>query len=127
MNSSGDGDATSLMGRIRSLVASLIEIVETRLELFGTDVELQAGRLRTMALLLLAGLLFLALAMVFVSVLVIAACWDTYRLTAIAGVVAVHLAAGIGCLLGLRRLVRRGPKPFDATIAELRQDLARLR
>ena len=127
MNSSGDGDATSLMGRIRSLVASLIEIVETRLELFGTDVELQAGRLRTMALLLLAGLLFLALAMVFVSVLVIAACWDTYRLTAIAGVVAVHLAAGIGCLLGLRRLVRRGPRPFDATIAELRQDLARLR
>lgn len=127
MNSSGDGDATSLMGRIRSLVASLIEIVETRLELFGTDVELQAGRLRTMALLLLAGLLFLALAMVFVSVLVIAACWDTYRLTAIAGVVAVHLAAGIGCLLGLRRLVRSGPKPFDATIAELRQDLARLR
>ncbi len=127
MNSSGDGDATSLMGRIRSLVASLIEIVETRLELFGTDVELQAGRLRSMALLLLAGLLFLALAMVFVSVLVIAACWDTYRLTAIAGVVAVHLAAGIGCLLGLRRLVRSGPKPFDATIAELRQDLARLR
>jgi uncharacterized membrane protein YqjE len=127
MSSSGDGDATSLMGRIRSLVASLIEIVETRLELFGTDVELQAGRLRSMALLLLAGLLFLALAMVFVSVLVIAACWDTYRLTAIAGVVAVHLAAGIGCLLGLRRLVRSGPKPFDATIAELRQDLARLR
>ncbi len=127
MNSSGDGDATSLMGRIRSLVASLIEIVETRLELFGTDVELQAARLRSMALLLLAGLLFLALAMVFVSVLVIAACWDTYRLTAIAGVVAVHLAAGIGCLLGLRRLVRSGPKPFDATIAELRQDLARLR
>ena len=127
MSSSGDGDATSLMGRIRSLVASLVEIVETRLELFGTDVELQAGRLRSMALLLLAGLLFLALAMVFVSVLVIAACWDTYRLTAIAGVVAVHLAAGIGCLLGLRRLVRSGPKPFDATIAELRQDLARLR
>lgn len=127
MSSSGDGDATSLMGRIRSLVASLIEIVETRLELFGTDVELQAARLRSMALLLLAGLLFLALAMVFVSVLVIAACWDTYRLTAIAGVVAVHLAAGIGCLLVLRRLVRSGPKPFDATIAELRQDLARLR
>lgn len=127
MNRPAQGDATGLLERMRSLLASLIEIVETRVELFGTDVELQAGRLRTIAVLLLAALLFMALALVFASVLVIAACWDSYRLTAIAAVVAVHLAAGIGCLLGLRRLVRTGPRPFDATLAELRQDIARLR
>lgn len=120
-------EASGLLARMRSLVSGVLEIVETRLELLGTDVELQGERLRTLAILLLAGLLFLALALVFVSVLVIAAFWDSYRLTAIAAVAAIHLIAGAGCLLALRRLIRFGPRPFDATIAELRQDIARLR
>lgn len=116
-----------LVARVRALVSGLLEIVETRLELVGADLELQAGRLRLLATLLLGGLLFLALALLFASVLAIAAFWDTHRLAAIAAVAAIHLAAGTGCLLWLRRLVRNGPRPFDATIAELRQDIARLR
>ncbi|MBC6960472.1 MAG: hypothetical protein DWB43_13205 [Lautropia sp.] len=130
----GHGDPVSqsteepgLVARVRALVSGLLEIVETRLELVGADLELQAGRLRLLATLLLGGLLFLALALLFVSVLAIAAFWDTHRLAAIAAVAAIHLAAGTGCLLWLRRLVRNGPRPFDATIAELRQDIARLR
>ncbi|MEZ5602880.1 MAG: phage holin family protein [Burkholderiaceae bacterium] len=127
MSHSAEAEGAGLLARVRSLVGGLLEIIETRLELFGADIELQAERLRRVAVLLLAGLLFLALALVFGSVLVIAAFWDTYRLAAIAAVGAVHLAAGIGCLLWLRHLVRAGPRPFDATIAELRQDIARLR
>ncbi|MFO1300231.1 MAG: phage holin family protein [Burkholderiaceae bacterium] len=127
MSHSAEAEGAGLLARVRSLVGGLLEILETRLELVGADIELQAERLRRIAILLLAGLLFLALALVFGSVLVIAAFWDTHRLAAIAAVGAVHLAAGIGCLLWLRRLVRAGPRPFDATIAELRQDIARLR
>ena len=126
MTAPGEGVA-GLGGRIRSLVSGVLEIVETRLELLGSDVELQAGRLRTMAALLLGGLLFLALALVFGSPLVIAAFWDRHRLAAIAVVAGAHLAAGIACLLGARRLIRSGPRPFEASIAELRQDIARLR
>lgn len=127
MSSPGEADATGLLARARALVGGVLEILETRLELLGADVELQAERLRGVAILLLAGLLFLALALVFGSALVIAAFWDSHRLTAIAVVAAVHLVAGTGCLLALRRLIRFGPRPFDATIAELRQDIARLR
>lgn len=127
MNASAGGEATGLIARVRALASGLLEIVETRLELVGADIELQAERLRTLAFLLLAGLLFLALALVFGSALVIAAFWDTHRLAAVGAVAAVHLVAGLACLLWLRRLVRAGPRPFDATIAELRQDIARLR
>lgn len=127
MSHSAEADGTGLLARVRSLIGGLLEILETRIELVGADIELQAERLRRVAVLLLVGLLFLALALVFGSVLVIAAFWDTYRLAAIAAVGAVHLAIGIGCLLRLRHVVRAGPRPFDATIAELRQDIARLR
>ncbi len=127
MNASAQGDASGLMGRVRGLLAGLLEILETRLELLGTDAELQAQRLRGMAVLLLAGLFLLALALVFGSLLIIAAYWDTHRLAAIGAVACVHLFAGVGCLLGLRRLVRAGPRAFEATIAELRRDVARLR
>jgi uncharacterized membrane protein YqjE len=127
VNRAAQAEEAGLLARLRALASSLLELVETRLELVGADLELQAERLRLVAVLLLGGVLFLALALVFVSVLAIAAFWDTYRLAAIAAVAALHLAAGIGCLLWLRRLVRSGPRPFDATIAELRQDIARLR
>jgi len=120
-------EGVGLLARVRALLSGLLEILGTRLELVGADLELQAERLRLLIALLFAGLLFLALALVFVSVLAIAAFWDTYRLAAIAVVAAGHLAAGTGCLLWLRRLVRTGPRPFEATIAELRQDIARLR
>ncbi len=125
MNQGSEGGG--LLSHVRLLASGVLEIVETRLELIGADLELQAGRLRLIVALLFAGLLFLALTLVFVSVLAIAAFWDTHRLTAVAVVAAVHLGAGTGCLLGLRRLVRMGPRPFEATIAELRQDIARLR
>ncbi len=125
MNQASEG--VGLLARVRALASGLLEILETRLELVGADLELQAERLRVLIALLFAGLLFLTLALVFVSVLAIAAFWDTYRLAAIAAVAAIHLAAGTGCLLWLRRLVRIGPRPFEATIAELRQDIARLR
>src|SRR5690606_6751888 len=99
MNAPAQGDATSLMGRVRGLLGGLLEILETRLELLGTDAELQAQRLRGMAVLLLVGLFFLALALVFGSMLVIAAFWETHRLAAIGVVAGVHLFAGVGCLL----------------------------
>lgn len=127
MNAADNGEPAGLVGRIRSLAGGLLEILETRLELFGADVELQGQRLRTIAILLLCGLLFLALATVFGSMLVIVAFWDDHRLAAIAVVTGLYLAAGLACLLGLRRLIRAGPRPFDATIAELREDIARLR
>lgn len=109
------------------MLAGLLEIVATRIELAGSDIELQLERLRSAALLALAGLLLLALALVFGSAFVIVIFWETYRLTAIAGVTLVYAAAGIACLLVARRHMRDSPKPFEATIAELQHDLSRLR
>lgn len=127
MNPPDDGGTPGLAGRLRLLAAGIVEIVETRLELLGTDIALQGARLRSVGALLLAGLLFFALALVFGSVLVIAAFWETHRLAAIAAVAGVHLLVAVGCLLAVRRLVRDGPRPFEASIAELRHDIARLR
>ena len=54
-------DHQGLFPRLARSLAHLLEIVETRLELFGADIELQAERLRRVAVLLLAGFVVLAL------------------------------------------------------------------
>lgn len=116
-----------LAARMRAVLASLLAIAETRIELLGNDVELQGARLRRLTLLLLAGSLMLALALVFASVLVIAIFWESHRLGAVVAVTLVYLLAGGGCLLAARRVARAGPRPFEATRAELQQDIAHLR
>jgi len=120
-------EGLSLAARMRAVLASLLAIAETRIELLGNDVELQGARLRRLTLLLLAGSLMLALALVFASVLVIAIFWESHRLAAVVAVMLVYLLAGGGCLLAARRVARTGPRPFEATRAELQQDIAHLR
>jgi len=120
-------EPAGLAARVQAVLAGLIEIVATRIELAGSDIELQLERLRSAALLALAGLLLLALALIFGSAFVIVIFWETYRLAAIGGVTLVYAAAGIACLLVARRRMRDSPKPFEATIAELQHDLSRLR
>lgn len=120
-------EPAGLAVRLRAVLAGLIEIVATRIELAGTDVELQFERVRSAVVLSLAGLLSLALALLFGSTLVIALFWETHRLAAILGVALLYALAGLGCLAAARRRLRAGPKPFEATVAELQQDLSRLR
>lgn len=121
------GAALGLGARIRSLAVTVLDLAHTRALLLGTDVELQLQRLRSLALLGIGAFLLLGMALLFATLLVVAAFWDTHRLAALAGVAIVYLAAGLGCLQGARRLVSRGPRLFEATLEELRRDVARLR
>lgn len=120
-------DPTPLSGRIRTLIASVVDLAGTRMQLMGTEAEIQLGRIVTIAVLAVVAVLLLALAVAFASALVVAAFWDTHPLAALAGVAAVHLLAALGCLIALRSRLRDGPRAFEATIGEFRRDLERLR
>ncbi|MGD9945261.1 MAG: phage holin family protein [Burkholderiaceae bacterium] len=127
MSPRGQPSAPGLLGRVRNLAASLLEIIETRISLASTEFQQQADRYRRAGLLLLAGVFFAAMTLIFASLLIIAAFWDTHRIAAAAGVALFYLVGTAICVVAVQRLLRQSSRPFEATLAELRHDIDRLR
>ena len=74
--------AGGLFDSLRSLIATLVAMAHTRVELFGTELE---EELRRVVAFLLGGVLVIALAsmaLLFGGLVVIAAYWDTHRVAA---------------------------------------------
>jgi uncharacterized membrane protein YqjE len=104
------------------LAASLLALLRTRVELASVEFSEERARLQQQLVLLVAGLVSLLFAVFFVAVWVIVYFWDTYRLTAIAGVVLAFGLAGAIVLWRRAESVRTAPTPFAATLAELERD-----
>ncbi|QEI05221.1 hypothetical protein FXN63_04750 [Pigmentiphaga aceris] len=112
-----------LSGSLRALGATVIGILRTRLELLAVELAEEKNRLLTILLWALGGLLALAMGILMLSLLVVAAFWDTpNRLTALGVVAALYFLTGVGALLFVRKKVADAPFTFDETLAELERD-----
>lgn len=114
----GAGPAASL----RTLAATLVEIIGTRAQL--AVVELRQETERRRAILVLAGVaaFFLALAIVLATLFVVVVFWDTHRLAAIGGAALVDLAIAGTAFWTLQVKVATSPPPFEATLREFAAD-----
>jgi uncharacterized membrane protein YqjE len=108
-----------------SIVAGdLVAMLRTRIELLGAEIAEQKHRLFTLAALLLAAGLFLLLAIVVGTFLVIAFFWDTdERYWAIGLLTIAYALIGIGLIWRVCHQVKTEPPPFAASIEELHRDL----
>jgi len=108
-----------------SVVASdLIAMLRTRVELFSAEVAEQKHRLFTMAAMLLAAGLFLLLAVVVASFLVVAFFWLTeYRYWAIGLLSLAYAAIGLTLIWIVCHRIKTESTPFAATLEELHRDL----
>lgn len=107
---------------------SLLDLLFLRLELFGTELEVEKLRLFDALFLAALGLVLLGLAMVGLLGFVVLLFWDGYRLAAVA--VLTLLCAGIGAGLLWRAragLSAREGGPFALTLGELQLDRQSLR
>lgn len=106
----------------KRVVASLLGMGQTRLELAG--VELAQVRQTTVQTLLWS--LLTALALAFASlvacVMVIVLAWETQRYVAIAACIAFYLVLGAYFYMKLKDTLAAQPPLFEATIAELGRD-----
>ena len=128
MADSDDVDVATrpLSASISSLLAALMGSVRTRAELASVEFAEERARLGRQLALLIAGLVCLLFAVLFVAIGVIAWYWDTYRMAAIVGVILVFAGAGAACLSWRASVARDAPTPFAASIAELEKDRAAL-
>ncbi|QIM48876.1 phage holin family protein [Pusillimonas sp. DMV24BSW_D] len=107
------------------LAATLVSIVGTRLELFSIELAEQRVRLIKVMCLTVGAILCLVLALLVVSLLVALYFWPTeYRYVALGLLALVYLFVGLGLAWWVRKELCANPVPFEATLDELKRDLA---
>lgn len=108
-----------------SIVAGdLVAMLRTRIELLGAEIAEQKHRLFSLAASLLAAGLFLLLAIMVGTFLLIAFFWDTdYRYWAIGMLTIAYALIGVGLIWRVCHRLKTEPAPFSASIEELHRDL----
>jgi len=116
----------SIAESVGRLGATLVAMVQTRLELAAVEVEEESQRLLGYLLFSLLALVLFGMAMLLVAFLIIVIFWDSYRIPAVAGLAV--LFAGAGALVALK--VKAGfaskPRLLEHTFAEMRKDISYL-
>lgn len=118
--------AAGLFASLKTLAASLIGIVQTRLELLSTDVAETRERAIALLVLVLVALFALGVGIVLLAILIAAAYWETHRLAVLGALTVVFLGAGGGAAWLAVRKLRNEPRPFAASLAELDRDREQL-
>ena len=116
------GRAVGVLDSLRGLAATLIAVVQTRLELVATDIEEERAWIARMAILAALAGFCLALAVNLVVLFLVVLFWDANRLLAIGVLAGVFAALAAGLALAARSAAARRPRLFSATLAELRKD-----
>jgi uncharacterized membrane protein YqjE len=109
-----------LLGSVQKLVASLLGLARTRLELLSTELEEELGRLALGLVGAVAALLLAALGLAFAGIAVLLAVAPENRLAAAVAIALLFLAAGALVMLAMRRQQR--PRMFESSLAELQRD-----
>ncbi len=115
-----------LFQSLRTLSATLLSLVRTRLELLSTEFEEERIRLVSMLVWTLVGLFCGFFGIIFVTLLLVIALWDNHRLLAL-GIPAVFFTLGaVASIMVVRSKASAKPRVFAASLNELAQDIERL-
>jgi len=115
-----------LFDSLRALIATLVAMAHTRVELFGTEVEEELHRVVALVVGSMIVLALASLALLFSALVVIAAFWDTHRVAAVASVAVGFIALAGLSYFAVRERTRRRSRLLSATLGELEQDLRQL-
>lgn len=111
-----------LLGSARAVLAGLVEIGQTRLQLAATELEEERLRLAELLLFACATLFLLGVGLVLAALLLVLVFWDDARMLVLALEAALFLGLGAGLGVAWRRKAAAKPKLLETTLAELRRD-----
>ena len=111
-----------LIGSLRALAATLLAIAQTRLELFSTELEEEWIRLVAILRWALAALFCAALGVVFATLFVVFALWDTHPLLALGVPAALFFIVGVLAWRVVDGKLKSKPRMFATSLAELEKD-----
>jgi uncharacterized membrane protein YqjE len=111
-----------LIASLTNLAGSLISIVQTRLELVRVEIEEGRQHLVRLLVLTLFSIFCLCMGVFLVAILLIVLFWDTHRVLVISLLTFSFLAAGTVLWMMTLNTLKRMPKMFEASLAELLRD-----
>jgi uncharacterized membrane protein YqjE len=120
------GRAEGLLDSLRNLARTFIALLQTRLEIFASEIDEGRAHLTRIAVIAAVAAFCLGLAVILGAFFLVVLFWDANRLLAIGVLTGVFAAGGIVACLILRAEIVRRPKFLSATLQELRKDSKKL-
>ncbi len=120
------GGSPGLIGSLRALLATLLAMAHTRLELLGVEVREEFARIGQILMWACVGLLFFGLGVVFVSLALVMAFWETHRLLILSLLGGGFLALAAFAWRSVVALTQEKPRMFEASLGELERDRDKL-
>jgi uncharacterized membrane protein YqjE len=111
-----------LFDSLRTLLTTAVAIAGTRLEILATEYEQEKRRLGRMLTLWTALAFCTAMALIFLSLLVVMLFWEEHRVAAMGGIIAGYTLLAIGAGIWLRHEMQRGSRFLSVSVTELQKD-----
>jgi uncharacterized membrane protein YqjE len=118
---------SGLFASLRRLLATALEMAQVRLDLLGTEIELEKRRLFNGLLWGSIALMMLGMGLVLLCGFVILLFWEGYRLAATGGMTLLFLSGGATLLYKARQHLKQKAGIFNASMSELERDLSGLK
>ncbi len=118
----GGSQAGGLLDSLKGLLRSAIALVQTRLQILGTELEEQRAILLREVLLAVMAAFCLGLGAVFTALFFVIYYWDSHRLIVVGLFAVFFFLASAAVLAALRAITRDRPRTFSTTIEELGKD-----
>lgn len=115
-------DGSGLFDSLRAMLATLVALTHTRLELLSVELEQEVDRLAGTLLWAILGIFCAGLAVLMIALTIVIAFWDGHRLLAAALVALLFASLAIVASLVVRHRLRTRPRFLSATIGELERD-----
>jgi len=126
MVSSAQGPGSSrpggLFDSVKGLAATLLAVAQTRLEIFSVDLEEEWVHVSSILTWSLAAMFCAGIGVVFATLLLVFALWDTHPLLALGIPAALFLLVAALAWRVVMAKVRAKPRPFAASLEELAKD-----
>lgn len=121
-----EGNASGLLASLRRLLATSLEILQTRVEIVATEFEEERERIRELVIFSFLTLFFTSIGLLLLTLFIVILFWETHRLYVLGGFALLYLTLGIVAGAVLRQRLRTRPRLFATTVAELSRDRERL-
>ena len=115
-------EVSGLFGSVKRLLATLIGVAATRLELLSNEWQEERLRLLQMLLLVLFAVFSFCTGVLLLVLFLVVLFWDEHRLVVLASLSLGFLMSGGVLIVMLQSKLRNGSKLFSASMAELQKD-----
>jgi uncharacterized membrane protein YqjE len=119
---SSPDSSPGFLGSFRVLGDHLLASLQSRVELVSIELQEEKFRLIQTGLWIGTVLFAGAMALIFASITLVYLFWDSARLAVLTGLTVFYVTSAVVAIVAFRRYLARQPRPFAATIEELKED-----